>query len=414
VNVGIVGGSLAGCAAAIALRRAGCEVSVYERSRGALEDRGAGIGMPLALLRTLVERDYVDEDMAYFRASRSPFVFRAGPEHGGRRQERVLWEQPVAVAVTNWGIVYRHLRSRVPDAVYRQGDDVIDVASSGNGASLRFAGGRTATFDLVVCADGQHSVGRRTLFPEQRLQYAGYVLWRGLADESSVADIERFDDRITWAVSGTGYCLLYIVPSRAEDVTIGKRQVNWVLYENVADTALPGVLTDARGVVHPTSLPPGAASAEQVAHIRERARQQFPAYVADVVCATRTPFIQAVFDVRVPRYRRERICLVGDAATVCRPHAASGAVKALTNALALWGALGAHGAVDDALEAWDQAQSAEGHRLVMLGQVMGKAFVQEPPAWHTMDGAAVADWWSGLMRDQHWYVTEDARCQDRS
>jgi 2-polyprenyl-6-methoxyphenol hydroxylase-like FAD-dependent oxidoreductase len=75
VNVGIVGGSLAGCAAAIALGRAGCEVSVYERSRGALEDRGAGIGMPLALLRTLVERDYVDEDMACFRASRSPFVF---------------------------------------------------------------------------------------------------------------------------------------------------------------------------------------------------------------------------------------------------------------------------------------------------------------------------------------------------
>lgn len=56
MNVGIVGGSLAGCAAAIALRRAGCEVSVYERSRGALEDRGAGIGMPLALLRTLIGR----------------------------------------------------------------------------------------------------------------------------------------------------------------------------------------------------------------------------------------------------------------------------------------------------------------------------------------------------------------------
>ena len=409
MNVGIVGGSLAGCAAAIALRRAGCEVSVYERSRGALEDRGAGIGMPLALLHTLVERDFVDPDMACFRASRSPIVFRTGPGH-----ERVLWEQPVAVAVTNWGIVYRHLRSRIPDAVYRQGDEVVDVSPSGpSAASLRFADGRTATHDLGVCADGQHSVGRRALFPDHGLQYAGYVVWRGLADESSVPDIERFEDRITWAVSGTGYCLLYIVPSRAEDVTIGKRQVNWVLYENVADTALPGVLTDARGVVHPTSLPPGAASDEQVTHLRERARRQFPEYVAEVVCATRTPFIQAVFDMRVPRYRRERICLVGDASTVCRPHAASGAVKALTNALALWDALGAHGSVDDALEAWDQTQSAEGHRVVTLGQVMGKAFVQEPPAWQTMDGAAVKDWWSALMRDQHWYVTEDARGQDR-
>jgi len=413
VNVGIVGGSLAGCAAAIALRRAGCEVSVYERSRGALEDRGAGIGIPFALLRTLVERDYVDEDMACFRASRLPFVFRpGGPD--GNRAERVLCEQPVAVAVTNWGIVYRHLRSRIPDAAYRQGEEVIDCSSSGrDGASLRFADGHMATFDLVVCADGQHSVGRRALFPEQQLQYAGYVLWRGLADESSVSEIERFEDRITWAVSETGYCLLYIVPSRAEDVGIGRREVNWVLYENVADTSLPGVLTDARGVVHPTSLPPGAASAAQVAHIRERARQRFPAYIADVVCATRTPFIQAVFDMRVPRYRRRRICLVGDASTVCRPHAASGAVKALTNALALSDALDAHGSVDHALEAWDREQSAEGRRLVTLGQAMGKAFVQEPPAWQTMDGTAVADWWSALMRGQHWYVTEDAARQGR-
>src|SRR5262245_48278692 len=220
VNVGIVGGSLAGCAAAIALRHAGCEVSVYERSRGALEDRGAGIGMPLALLHTLVERGFVDPDMACFRASRSPFLFRQGPGH-----ERVLWEQPVAVAVTNWGIVYRHLRSRIPDAAYRQGDEVVDVSASGNSAaSLRFADGRTATFDFVVCADGQHSVGRRALFPEQGLQYAGYVLWRGLADESSVSEIDRFEDRITWAVSETGYCLFYIVPRLAEDVGIGKRK----------------------------------------------------------------------------------------------------------------------------------------------------------------------------------------------
>jgi len=89
-------------------------------------------------------------------------------------------------------------------------------------------------------------------------------------------------------------------------------------------------------------------------------------------------------------------------------------VKALTNALALSDALGAHGSLDDALEAWDQAQSAEGRRLVTLGQVMGQAFVQEPPAWPKMDGAAVAEWWSALMRDQHWYVTEDAARGERS
>ena len=412
LNVAIVGGSIAGCTAAIALRRAGCEVTVYERSRGKLEDRGAGIGMPLALLHTLIERDFVDADMAHLQATKAPFVLRADAEDGGHDRGQLLWEQPIAAAVTNWGIVYRHLRSRIPDAIYHQGQEVTAVSDHGNDTvSVHLADGHTAQFDLVVCADGQQSIGRRLLFPAQPLQYVGYILWRGLAEEQAVANIPLFEDRVTWAVSDTGYCLLYLVPSRAEEVAVGKRQVSWVLYENVADTALPGVLTDAHGVVHPTSLPPGVASATQVAYIHHRARQHFPGYVADAVCATPTPFIQAVFDLSIPHYRRGRLCLIGDASTLCRPHAASGAVKALTNAMTLAEALTTPGTLDDALRAWDAAQSAEGRRLVTLGQVMGRAFVQDSPAWQQMDAAAMEQWWTALMRGQHWYVTEDARDQ---
>src|SRR5262245_14561525 len=98
LHVAIVGGSLAGCAAAIALQRAGCAVTVYERSRGKLEDRGGGIGMPLALLHTLIERDFVDAGMAHFPITKAPFVHRADAEAGERVHGRLLWEQPIAAA----------------------------------------------------------------------------------------------------------------------------------------------------------------------------------------------------------------------------------------------------------------------------------------------------------------------------
>jgi 2-polyprenyl-6-methoxyphenol hydroxylase-like FAD-dependent oxidoreductase len=412
LNVAIVGGSLAGCAAAIALQRAGCEVTVYERSRGTLEDRGAGIGMPLALLHTLVDRDFVDAGMAHLPVTKTSFVLRADATDGAPDRGRLLWEQPTAAAVTNWGILYRHLRRRLPEAIYHQGQEVTAVSDpGGKTVSVHLAEGHTAPFDLVVCADGPQSIGRRLLFPTQPLQYVGYILWRGLAEEQAVAHIPLFEGRLTWALSPTGYCLLYLVPSRAEEVAVGKRQVNWVLYENVADTALPGVLTDAHGVVHPTSLPPGGASAAQVAYIHDRARHHFPGYVADAVCATPHPFIQAVFDLSIPHYHRGRLCLMGDASTLCRPHAASGAVKALTNALALADALTTSGTLDDALRVWDAAQSAEGRRFVTLGQVMGRAFVQDVPAWQQMDATAMEHWWTALMRGQHWYVTEDATDQ---
>src|SRR5215471_17480850 len=149
LNVAIVGGSLAGCAAAIALRRAGCAVTVYERSRGKLEDRGAGIGIPFALLHTLIERDFVDAGMAHFHITKAPFVLRADAEAGVRVRGRLLWEQPVAAAVTNWGIVYRHLRSRIPDAIYHQGQEVTAISEHGNDTvSVHLANSHSTQFDL--------------------------------------------------------------------------------------------------------------------------------------------------------------------------------------------------------------------------------------------------------------------------
>jgi 2-polyprenyl-6-methoxyphenol hydroxylase-like FAD-dependent oxidoreductase len=44
-RVAVIGGSIAGCAMAIALARAGCRVTVFERTRDALSERGFGIGM---------------------------------------------------------------------------------------------------------------------------------------------------------------------------------------------------------------------------------------------------------------------------------------------------------------------------------------------------------------------------------
>jgi len=37
-RVGIIGGSIAGCATAIALERLGCDVQVFERSSGVLRE----------------------------------------------------------------------------------------------------------------------------------------------------------------------------------------------------------------------------------------------------------------------------------------------------------------------------------------------------------------------------------------
>ncbi|SCD41539.1 MULTISPECIES: hypothetical protein [unclassified Streptomyces] len=60
LRIGVVGGSIAGCAAAVAGFRAGADVTVYERSGAELQDRGFGIVIPPPLHRELVGSGHLD------------------------------------------------------------------------------------------------------------------------------------------------------------------------------------------------------------------------------------------------------------------------------------------------------------------------------------------------------------------
>ena len=137
LNIGIVGGSIAGCAAAIELTRAGHRVQVYERSRGELQGRGAGIGTPTSAIESLMDRDLIDLDMPYFHVEYLPHVGRTTTED---RMGRTAWVIPAQIELLNWGDLYRNLRKRVPDEVYRQGCEVTSAINTDSGSvALRLA-----------------------------------------------------------------------------------------------------------------------------------------------------------------------------------------------------------------------------------------------------------------------------------
>ncbi len=153
-------------------------------------------------------------------------------------------------------------------------------------------------------------------------------------------------------------------------------------------------------------MPPGDVPEARVAYLRTEARRLFPTYFADIVDATDQPFVQAIFDLHVPSYRRGRVCLLGDSATVVRPNSASGVVHAMTNALELADALAERPAVDAALAAWDAAQTAGGELLLRLGQTVGDALQDPARDWAAMDAEAMERWWAAVMSGQPWYVTD--------
>ncbi len=110
----VVGGSLGGLAAGIALREAGWEAEVFERSRGELRGRGAGIVIQPELLSFLEERGVRREEAGVAAESRQ-YLDRGGNVVRTERRTQLM---------TSWGTAYRQLRSLFPEERYHQGKEL--------------------------------------------------------------------------------------------------------------------------------------------------------------------------------------------------------------------------------------------------------------------------------------------------
>ena len=157
LNIGIVGGSISGCSAAIVLAAAGHQVTVFERSPHELKGRGAGIGTSQATLDSLIDQNLIDNDFPYFSQHQMPFIGRAAPDD---RLGHTAWTMPVGLALLNWGDLYTNLRRRVPDAAYHPGKHVARAhMSSDEQVTIALDDGTEHNFNLLILR--RWAIGRR-------------------------------------------------------------------------------------------------------------------------------------------------------------------------------------------------------------------------------------------------------------
>lgn len=360
LRVVVVGGSLGGLTAALVLSEIGCDVEVFERSPAALDSRGAGIVLHPLTERYLVAVRGVPVDRFATRASVLRYLDRRG---------RTLHESPVNYRFTAWNTLYRELLEAFPQGRYHLGETMTGVA----GATVRFAGGRSETADLVVCADGLRSTARACLLPGVEPVYAGYLGWRGMLAESELSRRSRADlgDAIVYHLAPGGHVLTYPIPGPDGSSAPGRRLLNFVWYRNLLEAELPGVLTGADGAARELSVPPGQVQPRLLEELRAAAADLPPA-IGELVRRAPEPFIQEIVDIETPRMAFGRVCLLGDAAFVARPHAAAGTAKAAADAWALRDALHAHPDPDTALAAWERRQLAVGRALLDRVRAMGE------------------------------------------
>lgn len=374
----VCGGSIGGLFAAAALRRAGWQVEVFERTGVELSGRGAGIvthdvleaalravGVDVADLGVAVE-DRVTWDLA-------------GREVGRLRLPQV---------VTSWDRIHRGLRALMPEGTHHLGRAVAGYEQDAGGVTLRFADGSVARGDVLVGADGFRSAIRGQMLPEVQPVYSGYVVWRTLAHEADLPARVREEvfQHFGFHLPTGGEFIGYPIAGPENDLRPGHRRYNFVWYVPVEPRALRDMLTDGEGVLHSVSIPPPLVREDVVAAMLTDAEARLARPFVEILRVAERPFFTPIYDHVSPVMAEGRVALAGDAACVARPHVGMGVTKAACDALALARHLSGAGDVVAALAAYSAERVPEAEKAWSRSRRLGAYLFDDPPGGNA-DGA---------------------------
>jgi 2-polyprenyl-6-methoxyphenol hydroxylase-like FAD-dependent oxidoreductase len=357
----IIGGSLGGLFAAHLLRSTGWDVRVFERNAEDLTGRGAGLSTHPQLI-DILRRVGIDFDESMGTKIASILCLD--------RNGHAYLKTATARIMSSWGRLYRSLRDAFPSEHYCLGRSLQRVEQDADSVAAVFADGSRAHGDLLVAADGGRSTVREQFLPALQPDYAGYVAWRAMLDETDIPRDIRAEifEHYTFCLPEGELCLAYPVPGRNNETQVGRRAYNIVWYRP-ADTerTLPDLCTDSQGRCHGTTIAPPLIRREVLAAVNASARALLAPQIAEIFARTAQPFFQPIIDLAPPKMVFGRVALLGDAAFVARPHVGAGVTKAALDAASLADALAA-GDIAAGLKRYEREQQPFGRGLVALGR----------------------------------------------
>ena len=375
----VIGGSLGGLFAANILLRQGHDVTLLEKAIGSLDGRGAGIVTHDALADALREAGIAVDDSLGVAVSKRVTLGVDGESLG---------EMPLPQILTSWSRLYHLLKENFPSERYLQGKNVKTVSQDSNTVQVVCEDGSSYQAELLIASDGIRSAVRAQVAPSIQPEYAGYIAWRGVCDESHLSNytLDTLFNYFGFCLPNGEQMLGYPVAGPGNDTRPGKRRYNFVWYRPASeDGELVNLLTDADGHHYPTGIPPLKVSWKHIAEMRSVARKILAPQYAEILEKTASPFLQAIYDVRSEQIVFDRIALMGDAAFVGRPHVGMGVTKAGDEAMVIARHIAQLGATPAALAAYSRERLQLGQQVVARAQYLGR-YMQAQGSKGSRDG----------------------------
>jgi 2-polyprenyl-6-methoxyphenol hydroxylase-like FAD-dependent oxidoreductase len=285
MRVLVSGASVAGPSVALWLGRAGHDVTVVEIAP-TLRQGGYAVDFRGEVFTTVLERMGVLDELRSLQTGGSAMRF---VDESGRKLMRLPAEfaggELEVLRADLSRVLYEHSRAQ---ATYRFGDSIAALHEHADRVDVRFESGIEQTYDLVIGADGMHSVVRRLAWPREQVleKHLGYY-------------VAGWEVPNTLGISGDS--LVYNVPGKMASVSADGRDPG--LAQTLFVFKSPQLRYDRRDLDQQKAI-----VREQFAglgwHVPE---------LLDALPAATELYFDSISRVRVDRWSTDRIVLLGDA-----------------------------------------------------------------------------------------------------
>jgi 2-polyprenyl-6-methoxyphenol hydroxylase-like FAD-dependent oxidoreductase len=350
-KIAIIGGGIGGLTTAIALQQKGFDVKVYE---AAPEIREVGAGLWIA-----PNAINIFERLGIAKAIKS-----AGNQlhssYLGDHKANVLTKVDFSKIIEKYdnGTTAIHrgklqsilLKNVKPNTVetYKRLKNIETIFASDSvategGIKMTFEDGTVANCDILIGADGIHSVVRKHLFGEMRLRYSGQTCWRGVAKMALKTPKEAAE---LWGTKGG---------LRTSYSQISGEEVYWYITAKAE-----------KG----TKIPQNEVKSYLLNLVSE-----FQSDIQSVIEKTDNHAIlqNDLLDLKaIPTWYKGNVVLIGDAAHATTPNLGQGACQAIEDAYYLAHCLSQYPSVNEAFSAFQRKRKPKADFVTKTSFQMGQ------------------------------------------
>jgi 2-polyprenyl-6-methoxyphenol hydroxylase-like FAD-dependent oxidoreductase len=322
----IAGGGIGGLTLALSLHQLGVPCTVFEAATD-VRELGVGINILPHSARALMSLGVFGElDELGIRTRELRYANHLGQQIWASKCG--LWgghEMPQLSIHRGrlHGVLWRAAQARLPVDALRSGHRLRGFAQDTDGitAHLTLPDGTEAEErgDVLIGADGIHSVLRALLHPEDSIRWQGSLLWRG------ALDWPVFEGGNVMVIAADPMAKLTVYPI-AEGSSAGTRLTNWVMNGKVANGASPPPRREDWS--RPGKL-------EEVLPFARRLR--LPLLDVEALIRATPQFFEYPECDRdpLPWWTQGRVTLLGDAAHPMYPTGSNGSAQAILDARCL-------------------------------------------------------------------------------